>query len=332
MGVSMGRLFRRLAIAIFLLSGCQRADDFLHHILPDEPDTLNFTHKLKELVGESRVDILWVIDNSASMGTYQQAVIHNADLFIQEFVAKQSLLDWKMGIVSTDDYDQPYVGFNTGDELNKHTVDPVAKFTAAVRRLGTSGSGLEKPFLCAQKALNANPTFLRKNAILALIVVTDAPDQSNIPGDDMAKYLVTLKGGNQKQVVYYGVLGPEDWSCTSDGYWNFAGSAYEVMRPLFTGKDYPLCSPDFGKNLADLGKDLVKKITAPRITLQKRPQVATIKVKWHDQELKGGLKSEGGLWLYDFDLNAIVFHDLDFAANDEEEVVISFEEALSQRP
>lgn len=320
---------RVLSFGLFLLMGCQKGEDFLHHVVPQPPETLNFTHKLKELQGESRVDILWVIDNSASMGSYQQAVIRNADLFIQEFVKKQTILDWKMGLLSTDETEPPYIGFTPGTELNKSTANPVTAFTSAVNQLGIYGSGIEKPFLCAQRALNNSPQFLRQGAILALILLTDAAEQSSIPGKDFVQFLSQLKGGNLKQVVYYGVLGPTDWNCpASDSYWKFANSPYEAMRGSLGGKDFPLCSPTFGSNLADMGKDLVKRVTSPRIALSKRPQTDTLRVSWRGNELKGGPKSEGGLWTYDFDLNAIIFPDLDFAPGDDEEVVISYEEAL----
>ena len=62
-----------------------------------------------------------------------------------------------------------------------------------------------------------------------------------------------------------------------------------------------------------------------------RPQIQTIRVTWKNQALPGGPKAEGGIWQYDFDLNAIVFHDLEFAPDENEEVVISYEEAVTAR-
>ncbi len=326
----MSKRISRLAFALLLfLGGCQKGEEFLHHVVPQPPEVLNFTHKLKELQGESRVDILWVIDNSASMGSYQQDVVRNADLFIQEFVKKQTVLDWKMGLVSTDENEPPYLGFTPSTELNKSTANPVAAFTGAVNRLGIYGSGIEKPFLCAKRALDSNPGFLRKGAILALILLTDAAEQSNMSSQTFLQFLTQQKGGNAKQIVYYGVLGPTDWNCpASDSYWKFASSPYESLRGAIGGKDFPLCSPSFGSNLADMGKDLVKRVTTPRIALTKRPQVDTLRVSWKGKDLKGGPKSEGGLWTYDFDLNAILFPDLGFAPGDNEEVVISYEEAM----
>lgn len=320
-------------IGLFVLSlfACSKGDDFLHYVLPEPPPEFHFTHKLKEMVGESRVDILWVIDNSGSMGSHQQNVITNSDLFIREFVKKQKILDWKMGLVSTDESEAPYLGFKAGDELNKSTPDPVNVFNRAVNKLGTFGSGIEKPFFCARKALQDNPNWVRKNAVLANIMVTDAAEQSFISGQDFANFMAQMKGGDLRKVVFYGVLGPNDWNCpATDGFWNYAGSPYEAFAKLVgRGKNYPLCSPDFGKNLAELGKDLVKLASSPRIELTSRPRLETLRVTWRGNVLPGGPKETGGFWTYDFDLNAVLFHDLDFAPDDNEEVIIHYEEAKS---
>lgn len=317
--------------AMCVVLGCQRGDDYLHHIDPRPPEVFHFNHKLKELQGESRVDILWVIDNSGSMRQHQDAVIQNSNLFIQEFV-KQGSLDWKMGLVSTSEAEEPYVGFKAGEELDKKTPDPVKKFNEAVGRLGTGGDSTEKPFRCAQKALQENPSFLRSRAILALIMVTDAEEQSEIPVQGMLDFLSQTKG-DTRLGVFYGALGPDDWGCNpasgGESRWNFVGSPYEALSQALKGKTYSLCSGAFGASLADLGKDLVKRIKAPRIPLTLRPKIETIRVTWRDQELRGGPRSDGGLWYYDFDLNAIVFHDLEFAPGENEEVVVHYEEAPS---
>ncbi len=318
-----------LAFTFLFLSGCQKGEAFLHHVVPQEPEVFNFTHKLKELQGETRVDILMVIDNSGSMGQHQQSVIHNSDLFIQEFVKKQSVLDWRMGLISTDITEQPYIGFVPGNFLDKTTPTPAVAFNSAVNRLGTNGDATERPWASVRHAFDSYPNWVRKGAILALVFVTDAEEQSSIPAADFLTYLTQIKGTTQ-QIVSYGVLGPTDWGCpSSDSTWNYVGSPYEDFAKTIQGKNYPLCSQDFGKNLADLGKDLVKRIKSPRIGLTMRPQVDTIHVRWKGNDLPGGPAAGGGLWIYDFDLNAIVFHTLDFAPDDTEEVVISYAEALS---
>ncbi len=319
-----------LGIIVLLLGACQDGG-YLHHIVPKEPEVFNFNHKLKELQGETRVDILMVIDNSGSMGVHQQNVIKNSDLFIQEFTKKQSVLDWKLGLISTDQIEKPYIGFDPGNFLDKTTANPVAAFNAAVGRLGTNGDATERPWASVKHALMTYPNWVRKGAILAMIFMTDAEEQSNVPAADFLAFLTQMKGTTQ-QMVSYQVLGPTDWGCqATDGNWQYANSVYETFQKALTGKTYPLCSQDFGKNLADLSKDLVKRVKSPRIGLTLRPQIETIRVRWKGQELPGGPLAQGGLWQYDFDLNAILFHNLDFAPDENEEVVISYAEAVTAR-
>ncbi len=327
----MGIPARLLAFAALLIvSGCQKEGNLLHYFVPQQPQIFEFTHKLKELQGESRADILMVIDNSGSMYEHQQNVIRNSSLFIQEFTKNQNRLDWKLGLISTDRREDPYIGFTPGKTLDKNTLDPVGDFNDAVAQLGTNGDYTERPWASVERAFEAYPQWVRNGAILVLVLVTDAEEQSEIAAKDFLKFLIQIKGSAQK-ILSYGVLGPTDWGCpSSDSNWKYPGTPYEEFAKAVAGKNYPLCSQDFGKNLADLGKDLVKRIQSPRIPLTMRPQPGTIRVRWKGRDLPGGPLASGGLWQYDFDLNSILFHNLDFAPDENEEVVILYEEATTR--
>ena len=324
MGRSKG-LFCSLVVVVAACMSCGRNTDFIYNKVEAPPEMFSGVHKLKELQGESRVDILFVIDNSGSMGSYQQALIRNADTFINTFVSGGGL-DWKMGILSTDVLNNPYIGFTPGTELTYKTPDNVKLFKDAVGRLGTSGDAIEKTFAPIMKYIPKYPTFLRPNAMLALIMITDAEEQSGTPAKDFIDFLAVTKG-NLKKVVTYGVFAPQDFGCTiGDSFWNYAKSPYEEVVNATNGKTYPLCK-DFGKNLADLGQDLVTRVSRPTIRLKSHPQLRTLKVYFHGEILPGGPPDEQGRWIYDFDLNAIQFHDLDFAQGDNEEVEVVYEVA-----
>lgn len=316
-------------LTMAVLWGCGRNTDFIYNKVDPPPQYFSGFHKLKELKGESRVDILFVIDNSGSMGSYQQALIKNADTFINTFVSGGGL-DWKMGIISTDTMNAPFIGFTPATELTYKTVDNVKLFKNAVGKLGTSGDAIEKTFAPIMKHIPAYPSFLRSNAMLALIMITDAEEQSNTSAQDFLDFLMVTKG-SLKKVVTYGVFAPQDFGCSiGDSYWNYAKSPYEEVVVATNGKTYPLCK-DFGKHLADLGTDLVTRVSRPTIRLQSRPQLRTLKVYYKGEILPGGPQSEQGRWIYDFDLNAIQFHDLDFAVGDNEEVEVVYEIAEAAR-
>jgi hypothetical protein len=97
------------------------------------------------------------------------------------------------------------------------------------------------------------------------------------------------------------------------------------------GKNYKLCE-DFGPGLAEMGKILVQLSISPKIFLEARPRAGTVKITYQGRVLPPGPKAEGGFWVYDPQLNAILFHDLDFAGsnNSVEDVQVSYLEDSGQ--
>ena len=322
-----------LIVSVFTLLGCQRKANFLHHVIPaPTPKTYQVTESISQIRVDSELDILWTIDNSGSMSQYQNEVIRNTELFIKKF-SQLSYVDWKMGLISTDTSDDPYVGFTPATSLNNKVSKPTDVFISAVKRLGTSGSGTEKPFATNLAAIKNHPDFFRPKAVLALIMVTDAPEQSQMAASILLDAYAAHKG-NVDKVVLYGVFGARDHGCISTGgeeNWDFAGSVYEELMQKTNGSFYTLCKDDFGETLGSIGEDLVSRLESPKVWLQRRPIVSTIQVSHRGNLLPGGLLSSGGLWTYDFDLNAVVFHNLDFAPDDLEVVMVRYEEAETQK-
>jgi hypothetical protein len=91
------------------------------------------------------------------------------------------------------------------------------------------------------------------------------------------------------------------------------------------GQTFPLCK-DFGTSLVNIAHDIVTRVSHRAIYLTARPDTTTLKVLYQGKELPAGPEEQGGMWVYDFGLNAIVFHSLDFAVNDSDSVQIIFEE------
>ncbi len=313
-----------LGLLVLILAACARDTGILYHVHDVPYEAYEGVHSLKQLQGQRKVDILWVVDNSGSMSAHQTNLIKNADLFINEFVAKGGL-EWKMGVVSTDISQPPFAGFTPTSAINYTQPDGVARFQAAIRRLGISGDSTERMFAPIQKHLNDFPDFLRPEATLAVIFITDAFEQSRISGADMLSFIHAKKGGDRKKVIFYGALTPTDYACppTGEEAWPYTGSVFEQVIDGTKGKVYKLCA-DFGQNLSDLGRDLITRVERPYIALKERPNSSSIRVVYRGKDLSGGLPEDGGYWIYDFDLNRIVFHNLNFAPGDTEEVTVSY--------
>lgn len=283
----------------------------------------------ENLVGAAELDILWVIDNSGSMSSYQQSVIKNADTFINSFTSK-SKLKWKMGLISTSYNEVPYVGYsNTTPPLDYLSPDPIKIFSDAVAKLGTSGDGNERTFDPVLKSFYDFPDFLRSNAHLAVIVVTDEEEQSDdydigSPGfppflpptpktpltnhcQDPADYchntsktfmdrLIKMKGGNASKILQYGIL------LKSKSDFSFIQAKYKKHFETYAPQNIYDLETDFGVTLASIGEDLVTKITNLNnfILLDHKPAlIDSIKVFYKGKALPQGLVQNGGVWIYE---------------------------------
>ncbi len=311
------------ALAAFVLIACGRNTRFVTHLVTKDSQVNQAVHPLKQLEGERKVDILWVVDNSGSMMEHQQNLAANLNTFTAEFQAKGGL-EWRFGLLSTSEMDDSIVGMDAHSLLDWTTPQGLERFRVAVEKLGTNGSGEEQAFFPITKHLKHHNGFLRDQATLAIIIVTDAAEQSRVHPQEFYEFLLRAKP-NQK-LVTYGVFGAADLGCRpTDDHWNYKDSAYEGLVNRTGGKVYKLCDPDFGAHLSDIGKDLVSRIDQPFIRLPSRPINGTISVTYQGKDLVGGPEQTGGYWYHDYDLNRVVFHNLDFAPGDNEEVTLTFE-------
>ena len=155
------------------------------------------------------VDVLFVVDNSNSMAQEQQNLAQNFPKFIQKL--DQAGLGYHVGVVSSDlgagNYGLPsceVAGGDGGKLLSQPHIagctppsDPwiskvngtsnvpggdVAAAFSCIAQIGTGGCGFESTLESARRALdptlNANPGFIRKDAALAVILLTDEDDCS----------------------------------------------------------------------------------------------------------------------------------------------------------
>lgn len=319
------RLFSLLVLILFFQS-CGNGDHFQRYDDYKAPPVTNLSFPVKAIEKtNSQVDILWVIDNSGSMASIQNNVITNTDIFMREF-DKKGGIDWKMALISTDEDEQAYIGMDTVDGFNSRSQRRTSQFSAAVRALGTNGAYIEKTFRPIVDKLYQGNIFTRDNAMLVIINVTDAKEQSDsISTQEFINFLTNLKG-EISRTKFYGVYSSLDLGCQGEERWNFSQSKYKGVVQATGGSIFPACAPDFGTKLTSLAKEIISYLQNSKIILKKRPKPSTINVIYKGQKLPGGKKTRGGMWYYDYNDNAIVFYSLDFAPGNEEIVDINFQE------
>jgi hypothetical protein len=143
---------------------------------------------------KNNIDILWVVDNSGSMGPLQANLTSNFNSFISNFQAQG--YDFHMAVTTTDVYKS---------EANFLNTPSLAKFEDGIGAVptgvfvimpttpnldatfvnnattGINGSGDERAFSSMRDALGSplNAGFLRSDSFLAIIILSDEDDFSS---------------------------------------------------------------------------------------------------------------------------------------------------------
>jgi len=266
--------------------------------------------------GTDRVDILWVVDNSISMSNEQEKVAAG----FQQFIVGMNMseyADFHLGIVTTDmDLSNPEAGLLIGDPPYLTRDDAyVADFMGRVM-VGTEGSDKERGLQAAYTALTDpdalahNGDFLRTEAVLALVFVSDENDCSDnnwlddeqdgalcydideqlVPTADYIRRFHGLKGPGGR-VVASGIIGPP----VSEGCeHSWPGKRYQAVSQELEGVEGNICETDYLVIMDEIGA----RISAPQRTFYLTyPAIEETLVV----EVDGALvEAEGGaVWLYD---------------------------------
>lgn len=164
------------------------------------------------------IDILFVIDDSGSMAPFQQSLATNLESFLQ--FANSNFVDYRIGITTTDvDGGEmgrlvplaqsgvwPAAGATPPRVLERTTPDVLRGFKQSVN-VGTEGSGTEKGLEAAYQALSPqnlashNQGFLRDDAMLSVIIVSDEADQSPQDTNFYYGYLLSIKGARRANLL-----------------------------------------------------------------------------------------------------------------------------------
>lgn len=242
--------------------------------------------------GTVSTDILFVIDNSGSMGTNQSNLINNFDSFIGVFSAAG--VDYQIGFITTDD--ENLVG---GSLITSMSADPVGEANTIISSIGTWGSanekGLHYSHLATSSGAIAGPgsTFLRTDSKLAVIYVSDEPDHSStVTPSDVSSHLLSLKSSSDL-VVAHAVAGDYPGGCSSNGGAQFGDGYYDVVTDL-GGTFVSICASDFGIQLDTLARESLTLNTFP---LSDNPIEDTIEVTVDGMSITD--------WTYDSSANSI---------------------------
>jgi hypothetical protein len=247
--------------------------------------------------GTVDVDILFVVDNSGSMGGNQTNLQNNFDSFMNAFVAAG--VSYQIALITTDDPEF------VGDIITNATVDPVTEFNDQIDSIGTHGSAQETGLWSAYESTNggdASPVsstgFFRSDARLVVVYVSDEQDWSNyrssmVPSD-YSSNLSALKSSSSL-VIAHAIAGDHPSGCSTNGGATFGDGYYDVVNDL-GGTFMSICASDWSTTMDTLARESLSQIA---FALSDSPIEDTIEVV-----VDGVISSD---WTYEASSNTIIF-------------------------
>lgn len=175
------------------------------------------------------VDILWVVDDSGSMTNERATLVGNFNRFVQELLNLR--VDFQMGVTSIVASDGGRLRGMTKIITNM-TTDPRRVFEQNTT-FPSSRSRWEQGLRMTELGLTSpnidsgqpNAGFLRPNAALAIIVLTNEDDSSFGTTDHYARVFRALKGKGNENLVSFSVIGGSlPNGCVSPGESGLYGS------------------------------------------------------------------------------------------------------------
>jgi hypothetical protein len=263
------------------------------------------------------VDILWVVDDSGSMEAEQALVAQNFSTFIG--FADSLGIDYQVAVTTTEVTNLDSAGkiwACTGFDRVIRSSDPdrVQAFQCAVSvsappngntppnqgssgekeaGLGAAKLALEEPVLSSD-----NAGFVRFDASLAVIVVSDEEDQSDGPVDSYVTFFRNFKG-DPNLVSVSAIAGDVPNGCTDAD----AGTRYQQAALALNGEFESICAPSWDTMLMNIGLDAFTRRTSWPLSREAEPGTISVRVN-------GATVPESATngWTYDPASNSVAFH------------------------
>jgi hypothetical protein len=286
---------------------------------------------------QPKADILLVVDDSCSMADKQQALANNFTSFIQYAVAAN--VDYQIGVTTTTEAQTECVpGFgcnisnqskgwggrlvrdtSTGLKFVKPTTPAVSSVFSRLVNVGTDGAGGEQALACATLALtppivsSENAGFVRTDANLAVVIISDASDQSTQPVSYYQNLLVNVKGFQRLSYFTFSAITPRQSvvpaGCSYDS--SAAGASatdnstrYDPIVQFTSGVADEICNTNWSTTLQNLGRTAFGYRT--QFYLNNSPDTATTQVI---VRVNGMVVPSGpNTWTYDAASNSIKFN------------------------
>ena len=278
----------------------------------------------------AQIDILWVVDNSSSMSPNQQGIGQSFRTFIDNLLDVG--VDYHIGVVSTDTNDNGFLhsGQSGYAFIDQNTPNPDNAFISNVT-VGINGSLTERAFESTALTLGVggewapshpatppNTGFLRQNAALFIIMVSDEDDKSFGPVSYYRRLFESYKGpGNENLINVSAIVGDPGDGCFDQDRGNAEPGDRYIDLASQTGGVFASICDDFSQSLQELSISATglssRFVLGALPNAQAKVRCGTLSV---DEQTAFCVTIDGEVirrgdtrtgWMYDQNSNAIVF-------------------------
>ncbi len=275
---------------------CDFVDNDCDPATPDELGTHYTDTHVQE--GTSQADVLFVVDNSCSMADFQLQLAVQFEFMLDAMVAAG--IDYHVGVATTDNASLQ----GATPVVDASLPDPLGTFSAN-SSVGTTGSGSERGLQYGWEALEMadagvypNQDFLRDDASLHLVFVSDEEDQSMDTVTSYVGQYESLK--NDPDLVYVNGFTGQMTGCGSAQ----AGPRYEQAIALTGGVSESVCAMDWSAAMEDIADQATAVALQDTFALSHQAIAASVEVSVDGAPVTSG-------WQYDPVANAVVFEPAD---------------------
>lgn len=310
-----------LGAAVLLTAGCGARDPHFAILPKSQGYLLN-------AVTSNKVDILWLIDNSGTMGPKQTNLANSINSFMDKFSSKN--MDYRIAVVTTDirpvdpaaPADPNVSGqgacFVGSPSIITPSTPNAAAALATNANVGFFGSSDAHGLNAVSLALSepnlseCNSGFLRADAFLAVIEFSDADDNTSATVNGLLNYLDQVKppistaNGGSVRSYFVSSMVVDDLSkaeCQALGPFSELGTKFLNIANATGGTIASICDADFSQGLLAVSNKILESSTA--IQLASVPDQSTIIVYQNGSQIS---KSSSNGWTFESSTNRIIFH------------------------
>lgn len=278
----------------------------------------------------SKVDVLFMMDNSSSMLQYQTRFAQQVPQMLEKL--NQLKLDYHIGITTSDMRSGGTGGDLIGSPnfVTASTPNLIAALGSRVT-VGQSGSDLERGLESIQTVLSPaalsrdHKDFFRADALLVLIFLTNEDDYSSGSTATVIDFLNALKPpfkGNQPSWIanFIGVVSI-DADCSTTADFKEAGLRYMDLVEASGGRSESICKTSLEQAVTNIRARIVEVMTDFYLT--RKPLLETITVMINGKKIAND--SLNG-WSYEAKGNYIRFNGVSIPKADDQ-IVVDFKPA-----